>query len=225
VPPLADPSHGLALALGGRCPLCAEIATDSGVLALRPCSICGGVFGDASLADAVVQAYEARSRERLWFHLLALAGAGFVLGFVPLLGAACLAIAFLFFQLRVVSPALGLFSRRRRAVSRWTLRLGTATVGVLTAVIVTIASLTGTGGFVTSVSAPASLAVTWLCARAYLLWQMRRERRNASVAGLEIVLLLGTLALVVVAAIAVVGLVAAALGLARLAIEKVLPYL
>lgn len=216
-----DVEHGLALALGGRCPSCAEISPDAGVLSLRPCVVCGGVFATPQIADALVDEYAARSRERLALHLVALGAAGLVLGFVPLLGAACLAVGFVFFQLRVVTPALALFSRKRRAVARWTLRLLTATLGVLSAIGLTIASLAGVGGLLTSIGAPLTLGVTWLASRTYLLVQLRRERAGTPVAGGEIALLVTSLAVLVLAAVAAVALVALAASLVQMAIAKV----
>lgn len=214
--------HGLALALGGRCPLCAELADDVGVLAQRPCSTCGGTFATPELAERLAAEVAARSRERLYVHLGVLAVAGLVLGFVPLLGAATLAIGFVFFQLRVVTPALALLSRRRRLVARWTMRLFTATLGVLSGLGVTIASLAGVGGWVTAIVAPATLGVTWTAARAYLVWQMTRERERAPIAGLEVALLGSAIAAVVAAMAASMGLLWAALALFELARDKLL---
>ena len=214
--------HGLALALGGRCPLCAELADDVGVLARRPCSTCGGTFATTELAARIADEYTARSRERLYIHLVVLALAGLVLGFVPLLGAATLAVGFLFFQLRVVTPALALLSRRRRLVARWTMRLFTATVGVVSGLGVTIASLAGIGGWVTALVAPLTLGVTWTSARAYLVWQLRREQERAPIAGLEVALLVSAVAAVGIAVVSSVGLLWGAVALFELARDKLL---
>lgn len=214
--------HGLALALGGRCPLCAELADDVGVLARRPCSTCGGIFATVELAERVADEVAARSRERLLLHLVVLALAGLVLGFVPLLGAATLAVGFVVFHLRVVVPALALLSRRRRLVARWTMRLFTATLGVVSGLGVTLASLAGIGGWVTAAVAPATLGVTWTAARAYLVWQMRRERERSPVAALEVALLASAVAAVGAAMAASVGLLWAAVSLFELARDKLL---
>ena len=214
-------THGFALALGGRCPLCAELSPDSGVLSRTPCARCDGVFADEALASGILDEYAARSAERLWLHLLVLAIAGLVLGFVPLLGAACLAIGFIVFQWRVVTPALALLSRRRRMVARWTLRLVTATLGVVVGIGVTIASLAGVGGWVTSVGAPLTLGLTWITARAYLLLQLGREHARRPVATAEMLLLACSLTFLVLATVAVAGLVVGAVSLVQLAITKV----
>jgi hypothetical protein len=218
-------AHGFTLALGGRCPLCAELSPENGVLSRTPCARCEGVFADESLAMGILDEYAVRSSERLWLHLVVLALAGLVLGFVPLLGAACLAVGFVLFQLRVVTPALALLSRKRRLVARWTLRLATATLGVGVGIAVTIASLAGVGGWVTSVGAPVTLGLTWITARFYLLAQLRREHARRPIAAVEVVLLVGSIAFLTMATLAVVALVVGTVGLIQLAIAKIAPWL
>ncbi|MCC6647502.1 MAG: hypothetical protein IT374_18260 [Polyangiaceae bacterium] len=219
-PPLVE--HGLALALGGRCPLCAELAADVGVLALRPCSTCGGTFATPELAERLVDEVASRSRERLLWHLGVLALAGLLLGFVPLLGAAAIGIGLMVFQLRVVTPALSLLSRRRRRVARWTLRLFTSTLGLVSMVGVTLASLVGVGGWVTAPVAPLTVGVVWTLARSYLLWQLRREREGAPVSPLELALLGGAAAAVGAAIVASLALTWAAAALLVLVRDEVL---
>ena len=100
----------------------------------------------------------------------------------------------------------------------------TATVGVLMGIAVTLASLATLGGWVTAVGAPLTLGITWLGSRSYLLAQLRRERARAPVSGAEIALLVGSFAVVLAAAVAVVALVAVTISLVQLAIAKVIPY-
>jgi hypothetical protein len=202
---VARESHGLALALAGRCPCCAELSPRLGVLARTPCERCGGSLARVELADELYDVYAAQSAERLGLSLVALGLVGLVVGFVPLLGALLVAIGFGVFQLRVVRPALSLCGRSRRLVARWTLRLFASSVGVVTAVGVTLASALGLGGWVTAVAAPLGLGGAWIASRGYLLWQLRRERRGQRVAPIEWLLLVAALTLMVLAATAVVA--------------------
>lgn len=205
--------------------MCAELSRDAGVLARTPCTECGGVFADEATATRLVDAYRTRSKERLAIHLLVLAVTGFVLGFVPLLGAVCLAVGFVLFQHRVVSPALALLSRRRRVVSRWTMRLFVATLGVVTSVFVTLVSFFWAGGVATAIAAPTTLGLSWLFSRAYLLRQLSREREGTPVAGWEVGLLVASLVALVGAAVAVAAMIVGSVTLIQMAIEKVKEFL
>ncbi len=219
----ADPAlldHGLVLALGGRCPLCAELARDAGVLARRPCSECGGVFADEAVSTRLVEAYGTRSLEHLTLHLAVLAVTALVLGFVPLLGAVCLLAGFVVYQHRVVAPALALLSRRRRVVSRWTMRLFVATLGVVTSVTITLVSFFWVGGLAAAIAVPGSVALSWLFSRRYLLRQLARERERLPVAAWELTLLVVSAALLSASAVVVAALVGASLALVQLGVEK-----
>lgn len=221
----AKTEHGLALALGGRCPLCAEVDARAGVLARDLCGHCGGALGDDAWLDDLVARARERSRSRLARVLLWLAVAGLLLGFVPLLGALAVAVGLAFHQVAIVAPALALLARPRRLVTRWTLRLLTATVGVVSGSLITLASFSGLGGFAAAIGAPLSVASVWLGSGAYLSWQLSRERAREPVAAPER-WLLGLSALLVVGSAVVVGAVVLLLarGLGRL-LAWVLPLL
>ncbi len=192
------------------------------MLARRPCSTCGGTFATPELAARVADEVHERSRDRLVLTLGLLALAGLVLGFVPILGAVTLGVGFAYFQFRVVAPTLKLLSKRRRLVSRWTLRLFTAALALVSGFGVTVASLMGIGGWVTAMVAPATLGLTWVVARAYLVWQMRREREREPIAAVEVAVLGGAVAALGAALAASVALLWAAMALFELLRDKVL---
>lgn len=197
-------THGMALALRGRCPFCAEVTTAPSVLSGAPCTVCGGAFDDPSFADFLLEDMARLSKDRFVLLLgialgLSLAscvpGIGWLISFCGTFG------AFMGFRILVVNPALALMSKSRRRVANWTVRLILASVLALMSMLLVTpgASLLASG---------IAVAVAWWSARAYILWQLRRERAGLPVQGSEYGILIGLLGALLVAFLIVASLLA-----------------
>ncbi|MFW5920292.1 MAG: hypothetical protein ACOCUS_00530, partial [Polyangiales bacterium] len=178
---------------------------------------------DGLTADAVMDEYRARSRERIGLILGLASLASMLLGIVfPLLGVVAVPVALVAFRVMVVSPALYLMARRRRLVSRWTMRLAmTMAFSVAGAILTLLSTLPVIGGFVAAVAVPLVLAVVWYSGRAYLTWQLVRERKGVPVSWLEMGLLVGTLLAVLFAAALLATLVVLTIQAVQSAIDAV----
>ncbi|MCB9602337.1 MAG: hypothetical protein H6722_17355 [Sandaracinus sp.] len=180
--------HGVALALRGRCPFCAEVTAKPGILSGTPCDVCGGAFTeDERFGERVVSEMEALTRERFGTVLATATLAAALAGTVPFLGLVANLVALVVFRLWVVGPCLSLLAGTRRLVARWTLRLGTAWLLALTGLLLAIPC----AAFVQTALV---VGVVWWSGRAYLLWQLRRERAREPVAIGEWLLLGGVVA-------------------------------
>ncbi|MBX3249774.1 MAG: hypothetical protein KF901_21535 [Myxococcales bacterium] len=169
-------SHGLALALRGRCPFCAEVTASPGILSGQPCDVCGGAFRDDDrFGERVIEEMRALTRERFGTVLGVAVLVAALAGPFPFLAIAAQIVALVLFRLWVVGPCLALLAGRRRFVARWTLRLGTAfwlsVSGLL--LVVPCASFVQTALLV---------GVVWWAGRAYLLAQLARERAGIPIA-------------------------------------------
>lgn len=185
--------HGIALALRGRCPFCAEVTARPGILSGTPCDVCGGAFtDDERFGERVVSEMEALTRERFGTVLATATLAAALAGTVPFLGLVANLVALIVFRLWVVGPCLSLLSGTRRHVVRWTLRLGTAWLLAITGLFLAIpcAAFLQTAFVVGTV---------WWSGRAYLLWQLRRERAREPIALGEWLLLGGVIAAMLLA--------------------------
>lgn len=197
-----DPvEQGLALALAGRCPFCAEVSPRPGTVSGEPCVLCGGMVEDRAFVERVLEAHRSRSLAWLGVALVALGVATLLLSVVPFSNLIALPIALLVLRARIVAPPLALMRPSRRFVSRWTLRLFTAlAVTFNTAFLV---PLPWVGAFMS----PALLATTTWVSRGYVLAQLERERDGAPVGVFEWGLLAGTASAALLSALVVVLLI------------------
>lgn len=193
-------SHGLALALRGRCPFCAEVTASPGILSGHPCEVCGGAFRDDDrFGERVLAEMRGVTRERFGTVLGAAVLVAMLAGPFPFLAIVAQIVALVLFRLWVVGPCLALLAGRRRFVARWTLRLGTACWLAFSGLLLAVpcASFVQTAILV---------GVVWWAGRAYLLAQLERERVRSPVALGEWLVLAGV-AFAMVAGVAVVLMV------------------
>jgi hypothetical protein len=198
--------HGIALALRGRCPFCAEVTARPGILSGTPCDVCGGAFTeDQRFGERVVAEMEALTGERFGTVLATAVLAAALAGTVPFLGLIANVVALIVFRLWVVGPCLALLSGTRRLVARWTLRLGTAWLLALTGLFLAIPC----AAFLQTAIVVGAI---WGSGRAYLLWQLRRERAHEPVAVGEWLLLGGVVAAMLLAIGLVISLATTVYG-------------
>ena len=175
--------HGLALALRGRCPFCAEVTGSPGILSGAPCDVCGGAYPEDGFGARVRGGLAAMSMERFWLVLGLTTGVSVLaaplslLALLPQLG------ALIAFRVWVVGPCLALLAGRRRRVARWTLRL-------MTTWILTLGSLALFFPCAAPIETALMVSAVWLAGRRYLMWQLAREEAREPIAGVEWLLLL-----------------------------------
>ncbi len=195
--------HGLALALRGRCPFCAEVTSSPGVLRSEPCDVCGGVFPNQKFGETVQAELAALTKERFWIVLGMALLVSVIVTPLPMLSLLPQIGALIAFRFWVANPCLSLTSGKRRFVARWTLRLTTTW-------LLALGSLALFMPCAASVETVLLITLLWQVGRIYCLWQVGREREGTPVGSGEWLLLFASLFVMlfgVFVALAVVDLV------------------
>lgn len=193
--------HGLALALVGRCPFCAEVTSRPGVLRSRPCDVCGGRLppGEEGFGPRVMEELRALTRERFWIVLGIAMLVSVLTQPMPLLSLAPQILALVAFRMFVSQPCLSLVSGTRRFVANWTLRMTAAWTISIGSLLLLVPCAAALETFIV-------ITLFWQAGRRYCLWQLERERDGVAVAAWEWGVLVASFAVMLFGVFLAIGL-------------------